>query len=94
MLRKTNVILGLIFICLCCLKFLNSGRCVWSLKTEFTNGDEGCCSLKPCRGFTLSSEGGGGKEREGDVAEGVRVLRAENFRVNYKVERNDRQFAA
>lgn len=62
-------------------------------KKEFANGDEGCCSLKSCKGFTPSSEGGGGKDCEGDVAEGGRVLRAENFRVNYKVESNDRQFA-
>lgn len=94
MLRKTNVILGLIFICLCCLKFLKSDYCIWSLKTEFTNGDEGRCSLKSCKGFAPSSEGGGGKDCDGDVAEGGRVLRAEIFRMSYKVESNDRQFAA
>lgn len=63
-------------------------------KYKFIIGYEGCYSLKPCKGFTLSSEGGGGKDFEGDVAEGSRVLRAENFRVSYKVESKDRQFAA
>lgn len=46
------------------------------------------------KGFTPLTDGGCGKDCEGDVAERGRVLRAENFSVNYKVESNDRQFAA
>jgi len=36
----------------------------------------------------------GSGEDWGVAIEGDRVLRAEDFRVNYKVESNDRQFAA